>query len=152
MKKLLVVMLLMSISRFSFAVLTIEITRGSDSALPIAVVPFVNKTGLPISQDVSLIIANDLQRSGDFQTLPVGRMLSLPESMSQVHYRDWRMLGQSYVLVGNVQFIAETNKYDETNTFYFNCAGTTLGTVDYSKNMDMTHKYSPDPKIGWPHK
>jgi TolB protein len=112
MKKLLVIMLLLSVSRFSLAVLTIEITKGSDSALPIAVVPFVNKTGLAISQDVSLIIANDLQRSGDFQTLPVSRMLSLPESMSQVHYRDWRMLGQSYVLVGNVQFVAETNKYD----------------------------------------
>jgi TolB protein len=53
MKKLLVIMLLLSVSRFSFAVLTIEITKGSDSALPIAVVPFVNKTGLPISQDVS---------------------------------------------------------------------------------------------------
>lgn len=112
MKKLLLVLLAVSLSRIATAELTIEITKGSDAALPIAVVPFANKTGLPITQNVSLIISNDLQRSGDFDTLPVSRMLSLPESMSQMHYRDWRMLGQSYVLVGNIEYIEATKKYD----------------------------------------
>ena len=96
----------------SRAELTIEITKGSDTALPISVVPFANKTGTAIPHDISLIIKNNLQRSGDFDTLPVQRMLSLPDSMSQVFYRDWRMLGQSYVLVGKVQYIASTKQYD----------------------------------------
>lgn len=112
MKKLITFILMLSLSPASFALLTIEITKGSDSALPIAIVPFSNKTGLPIAQNISSIIADDLQRSGDFQTLPINRMLSLPESISQVHYRDWRMLGQSYVLVGNIKYVAETKKYD----------------------------------------
>lgn len=84
------------------AELTIEITKGSDSALPIAVVPFANDSGLALPQDVSRIIANNLQRSGDFDTLPTSRMLSLPNSMENVYYRDWRLLGQNYVLVGSV--------------------------------------------------
>ncbi len=94
------------------AELTIEITKGSDSALPVAVVPFANKTGGAIPHDVSLIIKDNLQRSGDFDTLPVTRMLSLPDSMSQVFYRDWRMLGQSYVVVGNIQYLPATRQYD----------------------------------------
>ena len=86
MKKLTLLFTFLMLSNTSFAELTIEIFKSSDSALPIAVVPFANKTGLPISQNVSLIVANDLQRSGDFDTLPVSRMLSLPESISQMHY------------------------------------------------------------------
>lgn len=112
MKKFSIVIFLLLFSKLCIAELTIEIFKGSDSALPIAIVPFANKTGQPIAQDVSLIVSNNLQRSGDFETLPVSRMLSLPESMSQVHYRDWRMLGQSYVLVGNINYIPDTKKYD----------------------------------------
>lgn len=112
MKTLFLSLIFLMLSTISQAELTIEITKSSDSALPIAIVPFANKTGLPISQNVSLIVSNDLQRSGDFETLPVSRMLSLPESISQIHYRDWRMLGQSYVLVGNVQKDAATGNYD----------------------------------------
>lgn len=112
MNKVFFVLFLLLLSRVGFAELTIQIHKGSDSALPIAIVPFANKTGTPVSQNVSLIVSNDLQRSGDFETLPVSKMLSLPESMSQVFYRDWRMLGQSYVLVGNIQKDAATKKYD----------------------------------------
>lgn len=112
MKKFSIVIFLLLFSKLCIAELTIEIFKGSDSALPIAIVPFANKTGQPIAQNVSLIVSNNLQRSGDFETLPVSRMLSLPESMSQVHYRDWRMLGQSYVLVGNINYIPDTKKYD----------------------------------------
>jgi len=99
-------------TQVAFAELTIEITKGSDSALPIAIVPFSNKGSSAVPFDVARIVANDLQRSGDFDTLPTSRMLSLPESQSQVHYRDWRMLGQSYVLVGNVKYSDYKQKYE----------------------------------------
>lgn len=112
MKKLLLAFLLFSIHHSAQALLTIEITKGSDKALPIAIVPFANKTGLPLPQDISEVITNDLQRSGDFQPLAVNKMLSLPESSSEVYYRDWRMLGQSYILVGNIKFSPATKKYD----------------------------------------
>lgn len=93
------------------AQLTIEITKGANSAVPIAVVPFANKTSGAMPEDISRIVADDLQRSGDFSTLPTGRMLSLPESQAQVHYRDWRLLGQSYVLVGSINYSAQVQRY-----------------------------------------
>lgn len=94
------------------AELMIEITKGSDTALPIAVVPFTNKGGVPIPFDVAKIVANDLQRSGDFDTLPTSRMLSLPDTLEQIHYRDWRLLGQNYVLVGQITFSEYAKKYE----------------------------------------
>ena len=96
------------------AELSIEITQGSDKALPIAVVPFSNKTNRGIPEDVSTVIANNLQRSGDFDVLPSGRMLSLPSSSDQIHYRDWRLLGQNYVLVGQVDVDPATRTYKVT--------------------------------------
>jgi len=96
------------------AELYIEITEGADSALPIAVVPFANKGGFAVPYDVSRIVANDLQRSGDFDTLPTSKMLSLPETFNQVHFRDWRMLGQSYVLTGQLKYSDYSKKYEVT--------------------------------------
>jgi TolB protein len=94
------------------AELMIEITKGSDTALPIAVVPFTNKGTVPVPYDLARIVANDLQRSGDFDTLPTSRMLSLPDTQEQIHYRDWRMLGQSYVLVGQISYTEPGQKYE----------------------------------------
>lgn len=47
------------------ALLTMELTRGIASAVPITVMPFTNPGNIP--QDVSSIISNDLQNSGRFK-------------------------------------------------------------------------------------
>ena len=96
----------------AYAELMIEITEGSDSALPIAIVPFENKGSVAVPYDVSRIVANDLQRSGDFDALESSKMSSLPSAFNQVHFRDWRMLGQSYVLIGQVKYSEYTKKYE----------------------------------------
>ena len=98
----------------AFAELTIEITKGSDSALPISVVPFANRSGQPLPEQITRVVANDLQRSGDFDVLPTSKMLSLPNSSSQIHYRDWRLLGQNYVLVGEVALDTSSGNYKVT--------------------------------------
>ncbi len=100
-----------SISTSVMAELMIEITKGSDSALPIAIVPFAKQGGLTVPEDIARVISNDLQRSGDFDTLATSRMLSLPSAMEQIHYRDWRLLGQNYVLVGQVSYDAGTQRF-----------------------------------------
>lgn len=116
MRKLLstVVFVILAMSSSVQAELVIEITKGSDSALPIAVVPFANKSSRAFPEDVSNIVANDLQRSGDFDTLAVSKMLSLPNESSQVHYRDWRLLGQNFVLVGQVDTDPASRSYKIT--------------------------------------
>ncbi len=85
----------------AYAGLTIEITSGFDNPTPIAVVPFAGSFGL--SEDVQQIIAADLQRSGLFRLIPKTDMLSLPKNQAEVFYRDWRALGVSYLVIGQMQ-------------------------------------------------
>ncbi len=82
--------------------LVIEITQGTRSAIPIAVVPFANETGAGLSEDVASIIGENLLRTGDLKPLARDNMLSLPSDGEQVIFRDWSVLGQRYLLVGAV--------------------------------------------------
>lgn len=84
------------------AELLIRITEGADSALPIAVVPFAENGQIPLGDKVSTIVQSDLSMSGEFRTLPPSKMLSLPSKREEVFFRDWKMLGQRYVLVGDL--------------------------------------------------
>jgi len=83
--------------------LTIEITKGLEGALPIAIVPFAfsEKKGVP-AHNVGDIVAADLQRSGRFKPLPVHEMLSRPSRGDQVDFRDWRALNVENLVIGEV--------------------------------------------------
>ncbi|WP_250658578.1 Tol-Pal system beta propeller repeat protein TolB [Alkalimarinus coralli] len=104
-------LLLIVCSRVSTAELTIIIDRGSDSAIPIAIVPFTNKSAGAIPEDISKIVTEDLQRSGEFEPLATNRMLSLPTSAKEVYYRDWRLLKQNYLVIGNIEYSKYTKAY-----------------------------------------
>lgn len=84
------------------AVLTIEISQGVEGALPIAVVPFGTQSTQSMPEDVSAIIAADLQRSGRFSPIAERDMLSRPTDASQVNYRDWRVLGVDNLIIGKI--------------------------------------------------
>lgn len=84
------------------AELLIRITEGANSAIPVAVVPFAESGAMPPGDKVSSIVQSDLTMSGEFRTLEPSKMLSLPSKGSDVYFRDWRMLGQRYVLVGEL--------------------------------------------------
>lgn len=84
------------------AVLTIEITRGIDSALPIAVVPFAAGEGAP-ALDVAAVIAEDLARSGRFAPMPVADLPARPHEFAGIAFRDWRLLGMENLVIGRVQ-------------------------------------------------
>lgn len=90
--------------------LLIRITEGADTAIPIAVVPFAKGDGVPGDADISQIVRDDLAMSGEFNTLPPQRMLSLPSRGDNVFYRDWSMLGQRYLLVGETSREGDTLK------------------------------------------
>lgn len=82
--------------------LTIEITRGSDRAIPIAVVPFAVEGGASLPEDVAQIIADNLERSGQFDPLARSSLISQPSASSDVNYRDWRAVNADYLVVGQV--------------------------------------------------
>lgn len=84
------------------AELIIEITQGVDNPTSIAVAPFV-WDGSKLPEDMNKIIEADLQRSGQFRMIPKSDMLSFPRGEMDVFYRDWRMLGSEFLLLGNMQ-------------------------------------------------
>ena len=95
------------LSPTAHAVLTIEITQGSEGAQPIAIVPFEwrGKGTAPIS--VASIIAADLQRSGQFIPLAEKELISHPHDGSTVNYKTWRALNTGYLVVGKMQELTD---------------------------------------------
>ncbi len=102
LRNLIALVSLLALSLSANADLTIRVTKGAENATPIAVVPFANQGNAAPPQNISQIVRADLSMSGDFRTLDPSKMLSLPSKQSEVYYRDWRLLGQQYLVVGNV--------------------------------------------------
>lgn len=85
------------------AKLTIEITEGVDNPTQIAVVPFKYSRGSDFSVDIAEVISSDLLRSGQFAPISRDSMLSLPSSVEDVFFRDWRAIGAEYTVVGTLE-------------------------------------------------
>ena len=100
-KKLAIVAIALCFSALARAELLIEITQGMDNPTPIAIVPFSGGAGLP--ENIPNIISADLLRSGFFQPIPPKDMLSLPQREKDIFYRDWRVLGAEFLVIGSIQ-------------------------------------------------
>ncbi len=79
--------------------LEIVISEGRDNPARIAVVPF-DATAAPVAAGMADVIAFDLLRSGQFATLSRENMLSYPTTPEDVFFRDWRIVGMDYLLIG----------------------------------------------------
>ncbi len=98
------VMFLWAISTAGRAALTIEITGGTEGALPIAVVPFdVSKLASKLPADLAQIVSSDLNRSGVLKVMDRGALPASPHYSNQVKYQQWRGAGQDYLVVGRVR-------------------------------------------------
>lgn len=89
------------------AALTIEITKGTESAVPIAVVPFAVQTPGSVPVNLAEVIQADLSRSGYFKILPESDMLTKPRDAASVRLRNWQALGQDYLLIGQVEQLGD---------------------------------------------
>ncbi len=106
------------LSHSALAELTIQITGGTKSAIPVAVVPFAWRGAVgqaPIN--VASIVSADLTRSGHFITLPVRDMISKPSRTEAIKLGNWRALAQDYLVIGEIkpnqgQFIIEFKLFD----------------------------------------
>ena len=81
------------------AALTIEITEGIESAVPVSVVPFAMQ-GAPVN--ISDVVNSDLERSGYFKMLDKQGMPGRPSTADAVNFKDWQALGQNYLVIGQV--------------------------------------------------
>ncbi|MFZ9611133.1 MAG: Tol-Pal system beta propeller repeat protein TolB [Methylococcales bacterium] len=83
----------------TYAALTIEITEGVESAVPIAVVPFASETA-PVN--IAAIVNADLERSGYFKMMAEQSLPARPSKAAEVNFKEWQALGQSYMVIGQV--------------------------------------------------
>ena len=88
------------------AEITIQIDRGYDNPKKIGVVPFGVGAGVQDAENPSAIISFDLARSGQFSPTPPENMLSMPTAPKDVLFRDWRVLGVEYVVIGRTEVAA----------------------------------------------
>ena len=105
MRKLLQTLLLtvlFSWAQAASAILSLELTRGVSGAIPIAMVPFATPVDPP-PQDVSGIIARDLQNSGRFKVFGRSQLSSFPSDIRDVKANYFRNLGADYAVIGKVE-------------------------------------------------
>jgi len=99
----LLLLVLLTVTTPGRAALTIEITKGMEGALPIAVVPFgwSGTGGAP--ENIAAIISADLARSGRFEPLADRDLVSHPTDAAQVKFQNWRMLNVDNLVIGRIQ-------------------------------------------------
>ena len=92
--------LVLVVSMASAEELTIEVTKGVENTIPIAIVPFASQG--PVPEDLAAIISNDLRRSGRFEPLSSNAYQERPSELSQVNFAGLRDLRVDDVVVGQV--------------------------------------------------
>lgn len=122
--------------------LDIDIVGGNASALPIAVVPFGGTAG---ETDLAAVIRADLDRSGQFRSLPVGSITDRPTQGSEIQYPAWRLLKQDFVVVGRTVDAGGGNLRTEYEVFDVARQERLLGfalTARSSAMRDVAHQIS----------
>ncbi len=133
---------LFSLPALSQAILTIEITQGEATGLPIAVVEFgwqgkgKGKVPQQAPQNIGQIIESDLRRSGKFNPVPKKDFISQPHTNSDVVFKDWRIARAEALLIGNVTEVAG-KRYQVEFRLYDVFKQTQLAGFRYTVSADM---------------
>jgi TolB protein len=94
--------LLALLSTAARAQLVIEITRGQENAVPIAIVPFGWESTGTAPFDIAEVVAADLYRTGRFAPLDRKTMIDRPTTGDQIRFQDWRYLKTDFIAVGKL--------------------------------------------------
>ncbi len=100
----------LTFSALARAEFVVQITRGQDNAIPIAIVPFAAPSGAA-PFDVAALISHDLDGSGRFKSMSRGDMIDQPHSGAEIAFDDWRRLNNDYIVVGQMN-AAGPNRYE----------------------------------------
>lgn len=104
MKKLVTIIFLLSLSLSAHSALRVEITKGADGALPIAIVPFQQQLqSATTDTDVAGIVRSDLQRSGRFAPIEPDKLIARPRTVEDVNFKLWRVAGIDHLVIGSIK-------------------------------------------------
>jgi TolB protein len=91
------------LAAFAQGGLDIGTVVGNEAALPIAVVPMPYQGAGPAPEtDVASVIRADLNRSGQFRSLPETSLPERPTRGAEIAYPTWQVLRQDFIVVGRV--------------------------------------------------
>jgi len=85
------------------AELVIEISRGAERPMPVAIVPLGWQGTGAVPMDVSAIVSRDLASTGRFDPLAPNEMVQKPTAGADVDFQDWRTMGVEAVVVGKLR-------------------------------------------------
>ena len=89
MKKYLILIIL--IAQPIISELVLEITKGSDNPYSVALINFEGSKS--VTNEITNIIKNDLNRTGEFKILENNKLLSIPKNAEDIKYGDFKILG-----------------------------------------------------------
>jgi len=101
---------LLLVQSSAYAILNLELTKGVDRAIPIAVVPFKFQGNQQLPLDITNIIMQDLQNSGRFKLLDAKDMQQSPSDIKSVDFSYWQSQGVDDLVFGKIQAYGD-NKY-----------------------------------------
>jgi len=103
-KQSLLITLLMLWLSSAHAILDVEITQGTEDALPIAIIPFSwSGTDKQPELNWSDVVSSDLLRSGRFAPVPENELLSRPQANEKIDFNTWRVGSIDHLVVGSVR-------------------------------------------------
>ena len=86
------------------AQIEVDITRGSDNPVPIAIPDFKAGPGAEeLAKQISEVVRNDLVSTGRFKTIDPAAFIQKDLSISlQPRFADWRIINSDALVVGEV--------------------------------------------------
>lgn len=101
-KKLILLLIASVIFSNAFAVFHLDINQGLIAPQPIAVIPFAGENQLGANQQVSQIIRDDLQMSGNFNVFDAAKIRHFPSSAATLNFNTWQQRKMNDVVVGKI--------------------------------------------------
>jgi TolB protein len=99
---LLAVAALAAVSQPAFAVLKVDVTRGTIQPLPIAIPAFLGGDA-QLGAEIAQVVTNDLKRSGLFQPLDPASFIEKIANVDQTpRFGDWRVINAQALVTGRV--------------------------------------------------
>ena len=85
------------------AQIVIEVTRGVERPVPMAIVPFGwEGPGSQVPFDVASLVSSDLANSGRFAPMAVEDMVARPTRPAEVRFQDWLIVDVDYLVIGQL--------------------------------------------------